>query len=98
MNHHLTLVPYRAMLCIALVFALALGSASFLQAQTSSETVSAATEQAKQTIDEAGQAATTKVEQLWQKIDQSRLKNRTRDEFVAWVIMGLLVGGLLGNI
>ncbi len=46
-------------------------------------------------IQETGQAAVTKIQTLWQRIDERRLKNRTPDQIVAWVIMGLLVGGLL---
>ncbi len=53
------------------------------------------TDQANQTIRETGQAAVTKAQTLWQRIDERRLKNRTPDQIVAWVIMGLLVGGLL---
>ena len=36
-----------------------------------------------------------KIEVLWQRIDERRLKNRTPDELVAWALMGLLVGGML---
>jgi len=50
---------------------------------------------AGQVIKEASDAATTKMEEVWKKIDERRLKNRTRDELVAWAIMGLLTGGLL---
>jgi uncharacterized membrane protein YeaQ/YmgE (transglycosylase-associated protein family) len=48
-----------------------------------------------ETIQDKGQQAVSKVEALWQRIDERRLKNRTPDEIVAWVIMGLLVSGLL---
>ncbi len=51
-------------------------------------------DEAKKAIQETGQAALNNVQVLWQRIDERRLKNRTRDELVAWVIMGLLVGGL----
>ena len=54
-----------------------------------------ATEDAKQTIENAGKSAMNEIEQLWRKIDEQRLSHRTRDELVAWVIMGLLAGGLL---
>ncbi len=54
-----------------------------------------ATNQARQFIQETGQATVDKVQTLWQRIDEKRLKNRTPDQIVAWVIMGLLVGGLL---
>jgi hypothetical protein len=53
------------------------------------------TDDVKQKIQENGQAAVEKAQTLWQRIDERRLKNRTRDEIVASVIMGLLAGGLL---
>ena len=56
------------------------------------EVVQETTEAAKQ----AGRSAADEAEQLWQRIDAARLKNRTPDEIVAWVIMGVLVGALAG--
>lgn len=60
-------------------------------------------ERAQQTVEEAstglqqaGQAATDKVDELWRRIDERRLKNRKRDEIVAGVIIGLLVGNMVG--
>jgi hypothetical protein len=50
---------------------------------------------AKQKLSDAGKTAMNKIEELWRKIDEQRLSHRTRDEIVAWVIMGLLVGGVL---
>jgi hypothetical protein len=46
-------------------------------------------------VNEASQAAGTKLEELWRRIDERRLMNRTPDQLVAWVIMGLLVAGLI---
>lgn len=66
-------------------------------AQTLGERVGSATESAKVAVEDAGKRALTKVEQLWAKLDEARLKNRTRDEIVGWAIMGLLVGGLLSR-
>jgi uncharacterized membrane protein YeaQ/YmgE (transglycosylase-associated protein family) len=48
-------------------------------------------------VTEAGRSAADQAEQLWQRIDAARLKNRTPDEIVAWVIMGVLVGALAGS-
>ncbi len=47
-------------------------------------------------VAQAGRSAADQAEQLWQRIDAARLKNRTPDEIVAWAIMGTLVGGLAG--
>jgi len=48
------------------------------------------------TVEKAGTAAADTAKGLWQRIDEARLKNRTPDEIVAWVIMGLLVGAVAG--
>jgi uncharacterized membrane protein YeaQ/YmgE (transglycosylase-associated protein family) len=60
--------------------------------------VGAAATEATQKLQNASQAASSQLEDLWKLIDEKRLKNRTPDEIVAWVIMGLLVGGLVYRI
>jgi uncharacterized membrane protein YeaQ/YmgE (transglycosylase-associated protein family) len=55
-----------------------------------------AVKETKQAVVDAGRAAANSFENLWQRVDDSRLKNRTRDEIVAWVIMGALVGAVAG--
>ncbi len=72
-----------------------LGLTGSAQAGTSTAAAAETTTEARQVIHETGQAALNKIEVLWQRIDERRLKNRTVDELVAWAIMGLLVGGLL---
>jgi uncharacterized membrane protein YeaQ/YmgE (transglycosylase-associated protein family) len=47
-------------------------------------------------VAQAGRSTADQAEQLWQRVDAARLKNRTPDEVVAWVIMGVLVGALAG--
>jgi hypothetical protein len=66
-------------------------------AQSVGEKVGAAASETKEKIQDAGKTAANKLEQLWQRIDEQRLKNRTPDEVVAWLIMGLLVGSILGR-
>lgn len=76
----------------------ALSSPSFAQTDTSSVptyTRLGTNNEARQKIQEAGQATVSKVQTLWQRIDERRLKNRTADEIVAMVLMGCLAGGLL---
>lgn len=68
-----------------------------LAAQTVAEKTSAVATETKGKIEDAGKAAGGKLEQLWRQIDEARLRHRTRDEMAAWVIMGLLVGGLLAR-
>ena len=55
-----------------------------------------ATKDAKDSVTDAGRAVSDKFENLWRRADDTRLKNRSRDEIVAWVIMGVLVGSLAG--
>ena len=47
-------------------------------------------------MENAGTTAADSATELWQRIDEARLKNRTPDELVAWVIMGVLVGAVAG--
>ncbi len=82
------------------VVVFALPTPGFAQNETPSvpavqPTAGATNGEARQFIQETGQAAVNKIQVLWQKIDERRLKNRTADQIVAWVIMGSLVGGLL---
>lgn len=55
-----------------------------------------AVKETTETVEQAGRSAVDEAQQLWQRIDAARLKNRTPDEILAWVIMGALVGGLAG--
>lgn len=60
------------------------------------ERIGTATDQAKASLQDTSTAAADQISQVWQRIDERRLKNRTRDELVAWVLMGLLVGAMAG--
>jgi len=56
-----------------------------------------AAQKATDAFKEAGSSASDKIKDVWRRIDSARLEHRTRDEIVAWVIMGVLVGGLAGT-
>jgi uncharacterized membrane protein YeaQ/YmgE (transglycosylase-associated protein family) len=85
---------------------LAVGAALLLQLSTSSSWAAAQptlTDKTKEVVQEtkvaaedAGRSAAESARELWRRIDESRLKNRTPDEIVAWVIMGVLVGAVAG--
>ena len=47
-------------------------------------------------VQNAETATVDTAKSLWQRIDSARLKNRTPDQIVAWVIMGVLVGAVAG--
>lgn len=64
-----------------------------MAAESLNEKVTSAAAGAKQSIDEAGKAAANELDKLWGQT----VRNRTPDEVVAWVIMGLLVGGVLAQ-
>ncbi|MCL4787406.1 MAG: GlsB/YeaQ/YmgE family stress response membrane protein [Verrucomicrobia bacterium] len=51
---------------------------------------------AKEAVRDAGRAAEKTFENLWRTIDGQRLRNRTPDQIVAWIIMGALVGAVAG--
>lgn len=58
--------------------------------------VTDAVENAKDAVGDAGRTAGKALENLWNSIDQQRLKNRTPDQIIAWLIMGVLVGAVAG--
>jgi uncharacterized membrane protein YeaQ/YmgE (transglycosylase-associated protein family) len=70
----------------------ALGADESTLVTKSKEAAKETTEAVKKT----GIAAADEAGKLWQSIDAARLKNRTPDEIVAWVIMGMLVGSMAG--
>lgn len=87
--------------CIAGLFSLLLLGgipSSSVGAESVGEKIEVTAETAKQTVTDAGKTASKKIEELWARVDEARLKNRTRDEIVAWMIMGLLVGGLMNRV
>lgn len=53
-------------------------------------------QETKAAVEDAGRATALGFDTLWQRVDESRLKNRTRDEIAAWVLMGVLVGSVAG--
>jgi uncharacterized membrane protein YeaQ/YmgE (transglycosylase-associated protein family) len=83
------------MICLSALFCCA--GSGYAQSSTPSagERLGAAAESTKATLQQAGTAAANEIDDLWRRVDESRLKHRTRDEVVAWVIVGLLVGNLV---
>jgi len=101
----LNLRPIRAMMLGAAVCLLGWSSPAQAQApqtQGSQTQISKSTNELAQTVGatatEVTQTALNKVDVLWKRIDEKRLKNRTFDELVAWALMGLLVGAILYRI
>ena len=47
-------------------------------------------------VEKTGTSAVEAAKEMWQRVDEARLRNRTRDELVAWVMMGMLVGAVAG--
>ena len=60
-----------------------------------SDKIGVAAAETEKNIQDTRQSAETKLQEVWKRIDEKRIKNRTPDEIIAWVIMGLLVGGLI---
>lgn len=50
----------------------------------------------KAAVQDASDSAGKAIGDLWTSIDKNRLKNRTPDQIVAWIIMGALVGAVAG--
>ncbi len=84
-------------LASALTFACLCGDLEVRAAESVSDKVSAAASGAEQQIGETSRAAEAQIQELWRRIDEQRLKNRTPDQLVAWLIMGLLAGGLIST-
>jgi len=55
-------------------------------------TVQSATE----SVQDAARTAAADVKSFWGRVDESRLRNRTYDEILAWLMMGVMVGALAG--
>ena len=55
-----------------------------------------AAQQAEELVNESAQAVSDGYATLQDRISENRLANRTRDENVAFVLMGILVGSLTG--
>jgi uncharacterized membrane protein YeaQ/YmgE (transglycosylase-associated protein family) len=90
-NHWIRVwTPLTAIIAACLIGALPVRAADSVSAQ-----VGAVTSEAQKEVQNASHAAETKAQELWRRIDEQRLKHRTPDQIVAWVIMGLLVGGLI---
>jgi uncharacterized membrane protein YeaQ/YmgE (transglycosylase-associated protein family) len=71
------------------------GNLSARAADSVTEKVTTATAEAEKKVQEASKTAQSHWEELWRRIDEQRLKNRTPDQIVAWIIMGLLVSSLI---
>ncbi len=95
-----TILRHSRALCSVACLAVLFCGAGLGYAQNTSpsvgERVSEAAQSTKASLQEAGATAVNKIDDLWKRVDESRLKYRTRDEIVAWVIIGLLVGNLIG--
>jgi uncharacterized membrane protein YeaQ/YmgE (transglycosylase-associated protein family) len=85
-------------LTLALGIASLSGVAPLRAADSVGEKVGAAAVDAEKQVQDASQATETKLQELWRRIDEQRLKNRTPDQIVAWIIVGLLVGGLINQL
>jgi uncharacterized membrane protein YeaQ/YmgE (transglycosylase-associated protein family) len=84
---------------LLLLFAVLIFWSQSLSAADDAGVTKKAEDMAKETgaaVEKAGTAAADTAKSFWEKIDAARLKNRTPDELVAWVIMGALVGSIAG--
>jgi uncharacterized membrane protein YeaQ/YmgE (transglycosylase-associated protein family) len=53
-------------------------------------------DQTKAAVQDAGAAVADDAKSFWNRVKDNRLQNRSPDEIVAWVVMGVLVGALAG--
>jgi uncharacterized membrane protein YeaQ/YmgE (transglycosylase-associated protein family) len=87
----------RVALCVVVGWLCGVGMGAWAaETEATFDRTEAAVAGAVESIKDTGRAAAVELEGLWQTIDENRLKNRTWDEVVAWVIMGVLVGATAG--
>jgi uncharacterized membrane protein YeaQ/YmgE (transglycosylase-associated protein family) len=104
-NHQLCLISYNPLLnsigrlrrcsvaCFAVLFCLArLGA----EQPGIGEKAKEAAREASASVEKAASSAADQARNFWERIDASRLKNRTPDEVAAWIIIGSLVGAVAG--
>lgn len=84
-----------AALCVTSLACFAQAQTNALQSNAAQTNAPGLAQQVGATATEVTQTTLNQVESVWKRIDERRLKNRTPDELVAWVLMGLLVGGLV---
>lgn len=60
------------------------------------ESIQEAGRKTSESVQEMGRKTTEAVGTLGQKVSENRLANRTCDEMVAWVLIGVLVGSVAG--
>jgi uncharacterized membrane protein YeaQ/YmgE (transglycosylase-associated protein family) len=78
-------------LIISGIFQLRLGAAE--NAETQSSNIK---ERIEEVAADIGEETKLQADTLLQKFESGRLKHRTRDEIVSWILVGVLVGSLAG--
>ena len=78
-----------ALLALLFFSALPTFAADDSLSQKTSQTI----EETKKAVQDAGQAT---MDDVWRRLDEARLKNRSPDEIIAWALMGILVGAVAG--
>ena len=87
----------RTLLSLVMILAcLAVGSLGTAGEAGLGEKANALAQETSASVKEAGDSAAEAAQDLWRRMDAARLKNRTPDEIVAWIIMGVLVGAVAG--
>jgi uncharacterized membrane protein YeaQ/YmgE (transglycosylase-associated protein family) len=89
--------PRKLLTFVAMLACLAVGLPGAAAEAGLTEKANALAQDTSASVKEAGNSAAEAAKTLWQRIDAARLKNRTPDELVAWVIMGVLVGAVAGS-
>jgi uncharacterized membrane protein YeaQ/YmgE (transglycosylase-associated protein family) len=91
--HAIGMVELRLILAAGLAWLLAVAClpSAALAAEDTLQTA-----KAKEAVEEAGTKSAEAVGEFVQRVNESRLRNRTRDEIVAWALMGVLVGSVAG--
>jgi uncharacterized membrane protein YeaQ/YmgE (transglycosylase-associated protein family) len=95
-------LPFSHILAVVLGFSvvtvLLFGVPTAVRAAGGTESVETAAKDAQASVEKTSSKIAADFEEMWHRISDTRLRNRTPDQIVAWVIVGLLVGSLAGGL
>lgn len=65
--------------------------------ETLTDKAKEAAKDTSEAVQDAAKATADSAKDFWQRVEGSRLKNRTPDQLMAWAIMGVLAGVIVGS-
>jgi uncharacterized membrane protein YeaQ/YmgE (transglycosylase-associated protein family) len=91
-----TILRFKIVPLLIISLACSVSEPLFAAEETLQDKTKATVKDASAAVEDATKSASESLKNLWHRIDEARLKNRTPDQLVAWALMGVLVGGVAG--